>query len=81
MGWILLVTWIVPGQPTTSYQTYFGSEAVCQTAQLAVQNSAQAIKQQKWAEAGNNPQLQILAQMSFPHVSAVCSFTDAPAPK
>jgi len=81
MGWILLVTWIVPGQSTTSYQTNFGSEAACKTAQLAVTNSAETIKQQPWSEAGNSGSLQKMARLSFPHVSAVCSYTDAPAPK
>jgi hypothetical protein len=80
-AWILLVTWIVPGEPTTSYQTNFGSEAACHAAQLSVMNSALDIKRQKWAEAGSNGALQLSAQLSFPQVSAVCAFTDAPTPK
>jgi len=81
MGWILLITWIVRGQPTTSYQTNFGSEAACQTARQQVDASAQQIRSQLWQEAGNNSRQQFFAQAQFPHVSAVCSFTDAPATK
>jgi hypothetical protein len=73
MGWILLATWIITGQPTNSYQTVFSSEATCKAAQTQVMNSAQTIKQQMWAEARNNAALQMAASLKFPHVSAVCS--------
>lgn len=81
MGWILLVTWIVSGEPTTSYQAHFGSEAACKTALLGVTNSAQAIKQQKWSEAGNDATLQKVAILGFSQISAVCSYRDAPLPR
>jgi hypothetical protein len=35
-----------------------------------VQNSAAALKQQMWQEAGNNQLLQMNAAVTFPHVSA-----------
>jgi hypothetical protein len=76
MGWMLLVTWIVPGQPTNSYQTNFGSEAACQAARQQIEVSAQQIKVQMWQEAGGNTDLQMVATQKYPHVSAVCSFTD-----
>ena len=36
MNVILLVTWIIPGQPPSSYQTPFSSMETCQLARSAV---------------------------------------------
>lgn len=73
MEWVLLVTWIVPGQPPSSSQTSFTSEQSCTVARDQVLASALTMRQQKLQEAGNNPALQMAATVSFPHVSAVCS--------
>jgi hypothetical protein len=56
MTWILLVTWIVPGQPpqTSSYQTQFSSQQTCATARDEVLKSALRMRQEMWAEAGND---------------------------
>jgi len=81
MGWILLVTWMIPGQPTTSYQASYGSEAACNAARYGVLGSATEIKKQILEEAQRTGLPQIAAVGNFPHVSAVCSFTDALALK
>jgi hypothetical protein len=38
--YILLVTWIIYGQPPSSYQTQFGSPENCQSARLSVLGEA-----------------------------------------
>jgi hypothetical protein len=75
MTWLLLVTWIIPGQPpqTSSYQTQFSSQQTCAAARDDVLRSTQAIREQMWAEAGNNQRMQQALLLMFPHVSAVCS--------
>jgi hypothetical protein len=55
MTWILLVTWITPGQPTTSYQTQFSSQQTCTAARDEVLKSALAMRQQMFAEQQSAP--------------------------
>ena len=38
-----------------------------------ISRSALVMRQQMWAEAGNNEALQMNATLHYPHVSAVCS--------
>jgi hypothetical protein len=73
MTWILLVTWITPGQPTTSYQKQFSSQQTCAAARDEVLKSALALRQQMFADAGGNQNLQIVVSMKYPYASAVCS--------
>jgi hypothetical protein len=80
MTWILLVTWITQGIPaqrephtTSSYQTQFRSQQACETARDEVLRSAQVMRQQMLAEAGNSSDLKEVAILRYPHVSAVCS--------
>ena len=75
MTWILLVTWIIPGNPgaASSYQTQFHSQQTCEAARTEVINSAEQMRQQRISSAGNNHDLQIVMTMGAPQVSAVCS--------
>jgi hypothetical protein len=43
MRFVLLVTWIVYGQPPTSYQTIFNSLAACEAARAAIFADAQRL--------------------------------------
>jgi hypothetical protein len=75
MTWILLVTWINPGQPpqSSSYQTQFNSQQACAAARDEVINSALRMRQDMWAEAGNNEMMRQAMTLKYPYVSAVCS--------
>jgi hypothetical protein len=71
--WVLLVTWVVHGQPPSSYQTTFTSQETCEAARQQVLQSAFQMKQEMWKEAGTSAPLQMNATVNYPHVSAVCS--------
>lgn len=73
MTWILLVTWVIPGQPPATSQAQFHSQQACAAARDDVLKSGQELRQQIWTDAGSDGDLQTVAKMSFPHVSAVCA--------
>jgi hypothetical protein len=53
MKWILLVTWIVAGQPPSSYQAEFDTADACETARREqVENQIQMVKELDAAAKG-----------------------------
>jgi hypothetical protein len=78
MNYVLLVTWIVSGQPPSSYQTPFGTAEACEAARNTVLVDARRMiaeadqLQINAARAvGANPAL-FLAGNRSPQVTAVC---------
>lgn len=73
---ILLVTWLVAGQPPSSYQVQFTSLKSCETAKAKVLDDAdrmilaEAARQQKAAVAGG---YRVVVPAEPPHVTAVCA--------
>jgi hypothetical protein len=81
---VLLVTWIVSGQPPTSYQARFGSEEACTEARDAVLADGRRLKaehervQIAAARASNVDPALFLAGNRAPQVTAVCAAGAAP---
>jgi len=74
MNAVLLVTWIIYGQPPSSYQTTFASMDTCQAARLAVLGEATRLnaEQEKYA-AGIRSQRGVVSFDPPPkQVTAVC---------
>jgi hypothetical protein len=68
---VLLVTWIVSGQPPSSYQTIFNSAETCEAARNAVLADGQRLKAEYMAAAPQ--QLAAMWSLAAPKVSAVCA--------
>jgi hypothetical protein len=93
--YILLVTWLIPGQPPHSYHVMFYSEEACISARDAVLVDGRRVKadhdqvQIDAAKATGTDAALFLASKESPNVSAVCaaqigpaqSASAAPAPK
>jgi hypothetical protein len=79
MAYVLLVTWIIHGQPPSSYQTQFTSSDKCITARDAVLADGQRIKNEfdqrqiAAAQATGAPPAIFLAGNIAPEVSAICT--------
>jgi hypothetical protein len=76
-GFVLLVTWFVPGMPPNSYQTAFDSANACQIARMAVHSEGRRIMAEymQRADAATGSQGQpasFLALEMAPAVTAVC---------
>jgi hypothetical protein len=74
-AFVLLVTWIVSGQPPSSYQTTFSSAATCEVARNAVLADGQRLKaefEQKALVATGDRQHAALISIGAPAVTAVC---------
>jgi hypothetical protein len=77
--YILMVTWLVSGQPPHSYQVIFYSEAACVAARDAVVTDGRRIKaehdrvQIDAAKATEVDAALFLASKQSPDVSAVCA--------
>jgi hypothetical protein len=81
---ILLVTWIVAGQPTSSYQSNFKSAEACDAARIAVLAEGRRIKTEfdqrilasgKAARDEETAQ-QLLMVSPAPMVTAVCAASE-----
>ena len=76
-GFVLLVTWFVPGMPPTSYQTVFDSARMCQVARTAVHAEgrrimAEYMQRADAATGGQGQPASFLALGMAPAVTAVC---------
>jgi hypothetical protein len=76
---ILMVTWIVSGQPPSSYQATFGSAEACNAARDAVLVDGRRLKAEfdqvqinAARAAGEDPAI-FLAGNRSPNVTAVCA--------
>jgi hypothetical protein len=69
-GFLLLVTWFTPGQPTSHYQETFSSLEACEGARLQVIKDAERVRQGMVRAA---PSDFSIAALSAPSVSAVCA--------
>jgi hypothetical protein len=84
--YILMVTWLIPGQPPHSYNVMFYSEEACVTARDAVFADGRRIKaehdqvQIDAAKAIGTDAALFLASKQSPDVSAVCAAQYGPAP-
>jgi hypothetical protein len=78
-SFILLVTWIVAGQPANSYQAVFSSEQACKMARVGVLVEGQRIREEfeKRAVAGATgsgvPPATYLMASPPPSVAATCA--------
>ena len=76
---ILLVTWLVAGQPPNSYQTTFNSMEACEAARSAVLAEGRRIKAEfeqrviNGAKSMGEPPAEVLMAMPAPSVTAVCA--------
>jgi len=77
--YILMITWLIPGQPPNSYHVTFFSEEACVAARNAVLADSRRVKEEHdqvqidAAKAtGVDPAL-FLASKQSPDVSAVCA--------
>jgi hypothetical protein len=79
--YILLVAWLIPGQPPLSYQVAFSSEEACVAARDAVLADGRRVKaehdqvQINAAKATEVDPALFLASKQSPDVSAVCAAT------
>jgi hypothetical protein len=76
--YLLLVTWIVSGQPPNSYQASFNSAEACEAARLAVLMEAQRLKTEFDQRIISNAPNQTMAQLGLmgshpPSATAVCA--------
>ena len=76
-GFVLLVTWFVPGMPPASYQTSFDTAQTCQVARAAVHAEerrvlAQYMQRADAATGGQGQPASFLALGVAPTVTAVC---------
>jgi len=78
-AYILLVTWLIPGQPPNNYQVMFYSEEACIATRDAVIAEGRRVKAEHdkvqidaARDTGENPAL-FLASKPSPNVSAVCA--------
>lgn len=77
--YILLVTWLIPGQPSNSYQVTFFSEEACVVARDAVLADSRRVKaehdqvQIDAAKASGVDAVLFLASKESPAVTAVCA--------
>jgi hypothetical protein len=77
--YILLVTWLIPGQPPHSYQVMFYSEEACIAARDAVLADGRRVKanhdqvQIDAAKASEVDPALFLASKQSPDVTAVCA--------
>jgi hypothetical protein len=72
-AYILLVTWVVFGQPATSYQVPFATEEACTAARLAVQaDGARLARESQQRPAGLGPNM-LYNPGPPPLLSAVCA--------
>jgi hypothetical protein len=77
--YILLITWLLPGQPPHSYQVMFYSEEACMTARDAVLADGHRVKadhdqvQTNAAKASEVDPSLFIASKESPLVSAVCA--------
>jgi hypothetical protein len=84
--YILMVTWLIPGQPPHSYQVMFYSEEACVAARDAVFADGRRVKadhnqvQIDAAKASEVEPALFLASKQSPDVSAVCAAQIRPAP-
>jgi hypothetical protein len=84
--YILMVTWLVSGQPPYSYQVAFISEEACVAAREAVLLDGRRVKaehdqvQIDAAKASEVDPALFLASKQSPDVSAVCAAQIRPAP-
>lgn len=72
---LLLVTWLIHGQPPSNYQVTFGSPEACEAARLQVINDAQRIRREKYDQvlrSGLGESMAALTASGSPSVSAVC---------
>jgi hypothetical protein len=79
MNFLLLVTWIVKGQPPTHYQVPFTSLNTCEAARVKVITDAQRVLEDKLKQLQQSGGAQQLIQMEMqaailnaPSASAVC---------
>ena len=79
-SFVLLVTWIVSGQPPSSYQTTFTSAEACEAARNAVLADGQRIKTDynqriiNGAKSiGQQPDVMLMMNHPAPAVTAVCA--------
>jgi hypothetical protein len=77
MKFVLLVTWLVSGQPPNSYQVSFSSAEACEAARQGVLADGRRVKaehdQVQIAKAlGQDPAI-FLAGNRSPNVTAVCA--------
>lgn len=73
---VLLVTWIVSGQPPSSYQTTFNSAEACEAARNAVLADGQRLKaeyEQKALIAAGDQEGAAALSLLAPRVTAVCA--------
>ena len=73
---ILLVTWIVFGQPPSSYQVTFNSAEACESARAAVLVEGQRLKEeflQRATTATRGGKQTPLFAIAAPAVTAVCA--------
>src|SRR5215510_2596522 len=86
MTFLLLVTWLAYGQPSSDYQVEFSSNEACEAARLQLIKDAERIGQAMIERAnaqdrqigGNNKTALLMAAISnAPYVSAVCVQTSA----
>jgi hypothetical protein len=78
-AYILLVTWLIPGQPPNNYQVMFYSEEACKATRDGVLAEGRRVKAQHdkvqidaAKDTGENPAL-YLASKESPNVSAICA--------
>ncbi len=76
-GFLLLVTWFVPGMPPSSYQTNFETEQNCQVARDAVHAEERRIlvsymQRADAATGGQGQPASMLALSLAPTVTSVC---------
>jgi len=69
-AFLLLVTWLMPGQPPSNYQVAFNSSE----SWLSVINDAQRIRQNRIDQARSafGDQMAMALELAAPSVSAVC---------
>jgi len=74
---VLLVTWIVSGQPPSSYQATFNSAEACEAARNAVLAEGQRLKNEYYQNAltgmGGDQRKAARISMGAPTVTAVCA--------
>ena len=74
---VLLVTWLVSGQPPSSYQTTFNSAEACEAARNAVLTDGRRLEaefeQKAFVAAGGSKADAAALSMQAPAVTVVCA--------
>ena len=75
MGYVLLVTWFVQGQPPNSYQLMFKTTEACAEARVAVVAEGQRFEHERRAifDAAAKSGRVLTSVPAAPKVSAVCT--------